>query len=343
MVEDLAGVVEDRAGRSRADDLLQRQAFEAAAGQELVQVGDVAGKVLAVVEFQRPGADHRLERIQFIGQVNKGEHGRNDGRRLQEVVLFDVLEILVGVDLEFAAGGFVGDDDGMGMELEAADGPHVVDAFLDAVLQGTGLAMAIDHDHHLLRVHHGGDADGESSLGDFVYIVVEEAAVRDDGVRGEGLLPGAALEAGAGLVEGDVAVGADAAHEEVDAAGRGDGLLVGGTFLLEVRGVAVQDMDVFFPDITMAEKVRPHKGVVALRMVFRQVYVLVHVERDHVLEGNFSGLVQRNQFPVHSQRGASGRAAQFERLFRRGLRFVNTLGHVVRSPFRHPFVVGFNN
>ena len=102
-------------------------------------------------------------------------------------------------------------------------------------------------------------------------------------------------------------------------------------------------MDVFFLDIDVAEEVVPHEGVVALRMVFRQVYVLIHVERNHVLEGNFSGFVQCNQFPVHSQRGASGRTAQFERLFRRGLRFVNTLGYIVRSPFRHSLVVGFNN
>ena len=262
---------------------------------------------------------------------------------LEEVILLDVLEVLVGVDLQFAAGGLVGDDEGVGVELEGADGPHVVDGLFDAVLEGAGLVVAVDEDHDLLRVHHGGDADGEGGLGDFVYVIVEKAAVGDDGVRGEGLLAGAALEAGAGLVEGDVAVGADAAHEEVDAAGRGDGLFIVGALSFQVRGVAVQDMDVLFLDIDVAEEVVPHKGVVALRMLFRQVYVLIHVERNHVLEGNFSGLVQFNQFPVHSQRGASGRATQFERLFRRRVRFVDTLGHVVRSPFRHPFVVGFNN
>ena len=89
VVEDLAGVVENRAGRSRADDLLQRQAFELAAGQELVQIGDVTGKVLAVVELQRPGADHRLERIQRIGQVNQCKHSKCGfaGRRARRLRL----------------------------------------------------------------------------------------------------------------------------------------------------------------------------------------------------------------------------------------------------------------
>ena len=343
MVEDLAGVVEDRAGRSRADDLLQRQAFEPAAGQEFIQIGDVAGKVLAVVELQRPGADHRLERIQLIGQVNKGKHGWKVEGRLQEVVLFDVLEILVGVDLELAAGGLVGDNDGVGMELQAADGPHVVDAFLDAVLEGAGLAMAIDHDHHLLSVHHGADADGEGGLGDLVHVVVEEAAVGDDGVGGEGLLAGAAGKAGAGLVEGDVAVGADAAHEEVDAAGGGDGLFIVLALGLDVGGVAVEDMDVLLLDVDVAEEVVPHEGVVTLGVLLGEVDVLVHVEGDDVPEGDLAGLVEGDQFPVHSQGGTAGGAAEFEGLFGGGVGLVDAFGHIVGGPFGHLVVVRFDD
>ena len=53
-------------------------------------------------------------------------------------------------------------------------------------------------------------------------------------------------QGGAGLVEGDVAVGTDAADEELHAARRLDLLLVLGALLLQVGGVAVQQVGVLW-------------------------------------------------------------------------------------------------
>ena len=75
VVEDLAGVVEDGAVRL-LDDLVQREAFPGGAGEELVQVVDVGLEVLAVMEADGTGADHGLQRIVRIGEVDKCEHGR---------------------------------------------------------------------------------------------------------------------------------------------------------------------------------------------------------------------------------------------------------------------------
>ncbi len=66
MVEDLAGVVEEGAG-GLADDLSQGQVFEAAAGEQLVEVVDVGLEVFAVVEGEGAFADDGFERVKGVG------------------------------------------------------------------------------------------------------------------------------------------------------------------------------------------------------------------------------------------------------------------------------------
>ncbi len=102
------------------------------------------------------------------------------------------------------------------MLLKTADGPHVVDRLFNAMTKGTGLVVAIHHDHHLLSVHDGAYTYCQCGLRNQVDIIVEKTTVGDDGIGGEGLLAGATLQAGAWLVEGDMAVGANAAHEQVN-------------------------------------------------------------------------------------------------------------------------------
>ena len=75
----------------------------------------------------------------------------------------------------------------MGVHLDGADGPHVIDAFLDGVLQSTGFAVAVAEDEDLAGGHDGADADGEGLLRNLGDVVVEEAAVGDDGFGVEGL------------------------------------------------------------------------------------------------------------------------------------------------------------
>ena len=204
--------------------------------------------------------------------------------------------------LQFVGGIFVADDDGMGMLLQTTDGPHVVDRLFDAMTEGAGLVVAIHHNHHLLSVHDGADTYCQCGLRNQVDIIIEETTVGDDGICGESLLAGSALQAGAWLVEGDMAVGANAAHEQVDTACCLYGFLIVLTLCFQIFGIAIEDMDVLFFDVDVAEEVVPHEAVVALGMILGEVHVLVHVERNDVLERYLAGLVQGNQLAVHAQR-----------------------------------------
>lgn len=245
--------------------------------------------------------------------------------------------------LQLVGGSFVADDDGMGVLLQAADGPHVVDGLFNTMAEGTGFIVAVDHNHHLLGIHDCADTYGESGLGDLIDVIVEEAAVGDDGIGSQGLLAGTACKAGAWLVEGDMAVGANAAHEQVDTACCLNGFLVILALCLQILGIAIEDMDILFLDVDVTKEVVPHEAMIALGMFLGQVHILVHVERNHILERHLAGFVQGNQLAVHAQRGTAGWAAELKGLVSRRLCFVNTLGHIICSPFRHFLVVGFNN
>ena len=220
----------------------------------------------------------------------------------------------------------------MGMLLQATDSPHVVDGFFDSMTKGTGLIMAIDHDHDLFGVHDGTDTHGQCGLGNEIDIIIEETAIGNHGIGGEGLLAGAALEAGAWLIESDMAIGTNAAHEEVDATCCLYGFLVVLALGLQVLGIAIEDMDILFLNVDVAEEIVPHEGVVTFGMIFGEVHVLVHIERDDALEGHLAGLVQGNQFTVHAEGGTACGAAEFEGLVCRRLGFVDTLGYIVCSP-----------
>ena len=101
--------------------------------------------------------------------------------------------------LQFVGGIFVADDDGMGMLLQAADGPHVVDRLFYTVTKGAGLVVTIHHDHHLLGIHDGANTNGQSGLGNQIDIIIEETTIGDDGIGSQCLLPGATLKDGAWL------------------------------------------------------------------------------------------------------------------------------------------------
>ena len=58
------------------------------------------------------------------------------GELSEKVILLNILEVLIGAVLQFVGGIFVADDDGMGMLLQATDGPHVVDGLFDSMTKG---------------------------------------------------------------------------------------------------------------------------------------------------------------------------------------------------------------
>jgi len=245
--------------------------------------------------------------------------------------------------LQLVGGCLVADDDGVRMHLQGTDSPFLADSALYGVLQGASLIVSVADDEHFLGIHYSTYADGQGCLGHLVHVVVEEAAVGDDGICGEALHTGAALQGAEGLVEGDVSVGTDAAHEEVDATGCLDGSFVLSALSSKVLGVAVQDMYVLLLDVDMGEEVCPHEAVVAFGMLLGQSDVLVHVESDDVLEGNLAGLVHLNEVLVEAQgRGTRG-AAQLEGLLGGGVGSVNLCSNILSSPAAQVLIVRFDD
>ena len=139
-----------------------------------------------------------------------------------------------------------------------------------------------------------------------------------------------------------MAVGADAAEEEVDAADFADTLLVGCTLGFEVGGVAVEDMDVVRLHIDVLKEVATHEGVVALGVILGQADVFVHVEGDDVAEGYSALLAQLDEpFVGADGRRASGQT-QDEGTLGRGRGAMNARSDVVRRPAGHGFVGGLD-
>ena len=61
------------------------------------------------------------------------------------------------------------------------------------------------------------------------------------------------------LIERDVAVFADASEEEVESAGSGNRLLVGGALCIEVGSIAVEDVDILRGLVDEVEEVAVHE------------------------------------------------------------------------------------
>ena len=140
-----------------------------------------------------------------------------------------------------------------------------------------------------------------------------------------------------------MSIGTYASHEQVDTTSILDCFLIVFALSLQILGITVENMHILFLDIDVAEEIVPHEGVVALWMFFGQIDILVHIERDDILERHLASLIQLDQFSVHTQGRTPSRTAQLEGLLCRRFCFVDTLGHIICSPLRHLFVVGFNN
>jgi len=113
------------------------------------------------------------------------------------------------------------------------------------------------------------NTDGQGQVGDLGDIVIEETSVGNDGVVGQGLDTGTGVQGRTGLVEGNVTIGTDTAQEELDAANRGDLLLIALALEIQISCVSVKDVDVLGEDINVLEEVAPHERVVRLGVVSR--------------------------------------------------------------------------
>ena len=231
----------------------------------------------------------------------------------------------------------------MGVLLECGDRPGLAHRAFDSRLERAGFVVAVAEDEHFFGRHHRADAHGEGSCGHRFGVAAEETAVGDARVGGERLLARAACEGRVGFVEGNVAVGADTAEEEVDATALADHVFVVCAFGCEIRSVTVEDVDVLLRAVDVVEEVVGHERVVALGMIFGKTHIFVHVEGHHVLEAHATGLVCLNDGAIHAEGARAGGKTQHERFFCRGVSGVDLVDNVVGCPLRQLFVVGFDD
>ena len=167
--------------------------------------------------------------------------------------------------------------------------------------------MTIHHDQYLLGIEHRAYTHRNGCLRHLVHVVVEETGVGDDRIGRQRLHACARAEGRARLVEGDVSVRTDTTQEEIHATYSLHACLVACALSLHILGVAVEDVHILRLDVDMAEEIVPHERVIAFGVLFRQAYVLIHVEGNHVLERDHSLLVQLDQVLIHTQRRRAGR------------------------------------
>ena len=170
------------------------------------------------------------------------------------------------------------------MHLQSRDSPHVVHATLYSSLQGTTLSMTIHQDHHLLSSHDSTDTHRERCLWHLIHIIIKETTVGNNGICSQCLLTSTTGQAGTWLIESDMAIGTDTTKEEVDTTEFLYFLLVVGTLCSQIRRIAIEDMNIFLRTVDMVEQVCKHERVVALRMLYGQTYILVHIKGYDILE-----------------------------------------------------------
>ena len=178
-------------------------------------------------------------------------------------------------------------------------------------LDGVGLDDAGGQQQQVTRPPDGGESLRHHVVGDVVD-GIEETGVVLDGAGVERLHAGPRRQGAAGLVEPDVAVGADAEQLDVDAAGRGDRpVVVAGMPGIEAVGGLHEG--VF--DVDVRGQFAADGGVVALRVVGAQADVFVEEERAALREGQSLFTVASHQFAVCADGGGSGGEAERGALF----------------------------
>ena len=219
----------------------------------------------------------------------------------------------------------------------------MADTVLYHVVQGSGFLGTVDQNQDFSGIHYGTDTNRQGLLGDFVDVIIEEAAICLDGVGGEGFHTGPRRKAAAWFVEGDMAVGTYTAHKQIDATCLGYHLFIMCALGFQVGGVAVEDVDVLFLDVDVVEEVVPHKAVVAFGVFNGESYVLVHVEGHYVLERENAFLVQLDEVLVKSKGGTTSGTSEDKGMVRRGFEIKNALGNEIGCPNGHLFVIFGND
>ena len=173
--------------------------------------------------------------------------------------LFNGFEISVGVHFQLSGRGVISHNPSGRMILKRGNGTVVSHRSLNGCCYGTGFLGAERQNHHLLCTVYGRDTHGHRLLGNLVDVIVEETGIHQKRVLGKRDHTGAGLQGGERFVERDMSVLAYAAEEEIEPAGRSDSLFIIITLLLQVLGVAVEDMDILRRLVDLVEKVFVHE------------------------------------------------------------------------------------
>ena len=134
-----------------------------------------------------------------------------------------------------------------------------------------------------------------------------------------------------------MAIVAHATHKQMNFTVSTDFFFVLAALCVNIRRVAIQQVDVFSRDINVVKEITVHKAMVAFRMLLRQANVFIHVEGHHVLEADLARFVHLNQSFIRSKRRASGRQTEYERTIGGRFERVDTVYDVACSPFTDLF------
>ena len=199
----------------------------------------------------------------------------------------------------------------MRVQLEDRGGAGGGERALDRRRDRVGLRRTGGDQEQVAGAEDGAEALGEDVVGDLVERA-EEPRVVAPRLLGQRLDPGGRGQRRAGLVEGQVAVAADAEDLEVDAAGLGELRLVGGAGGRHVGRVGA--VHAVGGQAQVVGQLAGDGGPVGLRMAGRQADVLVEQERPHlVVRRPGAGPVARDQLGVRRHGGRAGGQPQHGR------------------------------
>ena len=153
-------------------------------------------------------------------------------------------EIFGGAHTQLERRILVTDDSRLGVHLDRRHSEHVIHPFLDTLGQRIRLMRACDQHQHLLCVKHCANPNCQCHARDCLDIAAKESCVGNDRLLCERLDPSSRGQRGAWLVKGDVAIGANARKEKLDATVRGDLLLIPLALIRQIRGVSVEQVGI---------------------------------------------------------------------------------------------------
>src|SRR5258708_35787349 len=182
--------------------------------------------------------------------------------------------------VEMGAGLLIDDEGDIAVKLQCGSSDRGCERSLNGFGDSGCLGGAICEKENPLCFENGADAHGDGALGN-LFFGGEELAVVFDGFFAENFQTGSRTEAGGRFVESDVAVAADAADLQVDAARLANGLFVGRTITIVVSlDGAIGDVAGAGRPGHVSAKILMHEMVKTLRMVRREAQVFVEVECD---------------------------------------------------------------